>query len=98
MVIFAFFETFVKIATLLNCPRFCLIYFNEEESKRTVLSGLFVYWPKSNLNIRDIARNVEEIEILQEIFRIVSGFPAAFRVLSRKMDSLWDSVLQYIVY
>ena len=31
--------------------------------------------PKSNLNFRDIAQNIEENEILHEIFRVVSPFP-----------------------
>ena len=47
---------------------------------------------KNNPNVRDITRNVEENQILHEIFRIVSRFPrATFRVISRKIDYLCDS-------
>ena len=34
-----------------------------------------VHCPKSKTNFRDITRNVEENEILHEIFRVVSRFP-----------------------
>ena len=51
------------------------------------------HWPKSNQNFRDITRNVEENKILHKIFRVVSRFPATFRVLSLKIDYLGDSVL-----
>ena len=51
-----------------------------------------IHCPKIIYNFRDITRNVEENEILYEIFRIVSRFPATFRVISRKIYNLWDSV------
>ena len=57
---------------------------------------------KSNPNFRDIPRNVEENEMLLEIFRVVHTyvctycrylvFSATFRVISREIDCLWDSV------
>ena len=34
-----------------------------------------IHCPRSNQNFRDITRNVEESEILHEIFRVVSRFP-----------------------
>ena len=37
-------------------------------------------------NVLDITRNIEENEKLHEIFRVVSRFPAASRVISRKID------------
>ena len=40
------------------------------------------HYPKSNPNFRDITRNVEENEILHEIFRVVSRF---LLVISRKI-------------
>ena len=48
-----------------------------------------IHCPKSNLNFRDITPHVEENEIQHKIFRIVSRF---LRVISRKIDYLWDSV------
>ena len=44
-----------------------------------------IHCPKIIYNFRDITRNVEENEILYEIFRIVSRFSATFRVISRKI-------------
>ena len=49
-------------------------------------------WPKSNPNFRDTTRNVVKNEILHEIFRIVSRFPATFRVISRKIDCIRSGV------
>ena len=51
--------------------------------------------PKDNPNFRDITRKVQENEILQEIFRLVYlVFTATFRVISRNIDYLWDSVIK----
>ena len=51
----------------------------------------------SNPKLRDIIRNIEENEILHEIFRIVQYlvFSATSRVISRKIDYLWDIVLLF---
>ena len=62
---------------------FSLIDFAESDS--TVLQC-----PKSNPNFRDIARNVEENEILHEIFRVVSRFP---RYISCYFSKKFDTVL-----
>ena len=50
-----------------------------------------VHCPKSNPNLRDITQNVEENEILHEIFRAIFRFPTTFRVKYRKINYLWDS-------
>ena len=44
-------------------------------------SGGYATWPKSNLTFRDITRNLQENEILHEIFHVVP----------RKIDYLCDS-------
>ena len=52
--------------------------------------------PKSNPNFRDITNKVEENEILQEIFRVISRFPAKFHVIQysgKSIDHLWDSAV-----
>ena len=48
--------------------------------------------PKSNLNFRDISRNVVENMILHEIFRVVSHFPHYISWYITKNDYLRDSV------
>ena len=48
-------------------------------------TAVIVHCLKSYPNFRDITRNVEENEILHEIFRIVSRFP-------RYILENWDSV------
>ena len=35
----------------------------------------YAYCPKSNSNFLDMTRNIEESEILYEIFRVISRFP-----------------------
>ena len=50
---------------------------------------------KSNRNFRDITRNVEENEILHQIFHVVSRFLVIFRVICRKIDYLWDIVYKW---
>ena len=51
---------------------------------KTLLSGdhvqsekksVSIHCPKSNPNFRELTRNVEENEIIHEIFRVVSCFP-----------------------
>ena len=54
--------------------------------------------PKSNLNFLKITRNLEENEILHEIYIaytycIVSRFPVTFCVISRKFDYLWPGTV-----
>ena len=44
-----------------------------------------------NPNFRDITRSVEQNEILNETFRVVSRFPRYISCISRKIDYLWDS-------
>ena len=61
------------------------------------LPGLYtqvVHCPTNNPNFRDITWNVEENETLHGILRVVSSFPHyTFRIISRKIDFLWDSVV-----
>ena len=49
-----------------------------------------IHCPKIIYNFRDITRNVEENEILHEIFRIKSRFP---HYISFYIDYLWASEL-----
>ena len=48
-----------------------------------------IHSPKSNPNVSDITRNVDENEILHEIFRVVQYlfFPATFHAISRKFNT-----------
>ena len=49
---------------------------------------------KKYSKFRAITRNVGDDEILQEIIRVVSRFfDATFRVISRKIDYIWDRVI-----
>ena len=64
---------------------------------KVIQNYFIVHCPKSNPNIRDKTRNVEENEKLHEIFSVVQYFVSTvtFRVISGKIDYTLgqDSVL-----
>ena len=60
-------------------------------------AGYGTHCPKSNPNFRDITRNVEENEILYEIFRELSRFPRYVSCyISENRLSLGHSALFYV--
>ena len=72
----------VQYIFFLNIVNFYLnhIYIHHEihHGECSSLKILAVHCPKSNQNFRDITRNVEENEMLHELFRSVSRFPYYF--------------------
>ena len=56
-------------------PHFFIVKKVSSEQDPESAAILSLYCPKSNQNFRDITQNVEENEILHEIFRLVSRFP-----------------------
>ena len=73
-------------------PRKYALYRIIAKGLLVIQNYFIVHCPKSNPNIRDTTRNVEENEKLHEIFSVVQYFVSTdtFRVISGKIEYLWD--------